>query len=104
MAAEVPVTVTWKIKPEAADKFIEKLKGDFERVVEQPGFRSIRLHRGDADQAKFILVEEWDSAQSFNDYMSYRNTKGNVAEFFEWSSAAPEVAIYELQSTLEVSL
>lgn len=48
MSEGVTVTVTWAIKPEFADSFVEALRGMFPQTRLHEGFRDIRLLRSES--------------------------------------------------------
>ena len=62
MSEGVTVTVTWAIKPEFADKFVEALRGMFPVTRQHSGFRNIRLLRSGLDPNQFLLIEAWDES------------------------------------------
>lgn len=96
MPEGVVVTVTWVIKPEVADEFVEMLGGMFPQTRLHKGFRNIRLLRSEADPNQFILVEEWDEAQNFRDYIQFRTETGDVAALGAMTVNPPEVNVWAL--------
>ena len=78
MSKGVTVTVSFAIKPELADAFVESIRGMFPETRLHKGFRNIRLLRGDVDPNQFVLIEEWDDAQDFHDYAIFRVETGDT--------------------------
>ena len=72
MSQGVTVVVNWVVKPGLADAFVETLTGLFPETRRCRGFRSIRLLAGATASDQFVLTQEWDDAQSFQDYARFR--------------------------------
>ena len=96
MSAGVTVTVTWAIKPERSNAFIESLQGMFPETRLRKGFRNIRLLRNDVEPNQFLLVEEWDEAQNFHDYAQFRTETGDTEKLLAMTASFPQVAIWAL--------
>jgi quinol monooxygenase YgiN len=96
MSEGVVVTVTWVIKPELAGEFVETLGGMFPQTRLHKGFRNIRLLRNEADPHRFILVEEWDEAQNFRDYIQFRTETGDVAALGAMTASPPQIDVWAL--------
>jgi quinol monooxygenase YgiN len=94
MSAGVTVTVTWAIRPEFADSFVEALRGMFPQTRLHEGFRDIRLLRSDGDPSQFLLVEEWDEARNFQAYAQFRTGTGDTAKLLEMTAAPPQVGVW----------
>ncbi|HEY1447532.1 MAG TPA: antibiotic biosynthesis monooxygenase family protein [Caulobacteraceae bacterium] len=94
MSEGVVVTVAWVIKPEVADRFVETLGGMFPKTRLHKGFRNIRLLRSDADPNQFALIEEWDEAQNFRDYIQFRTETGDVATLAAMTVSPPQINVW----------
>jgi heme-degrading monooxygenase HmoA len=94
MSAGVTVTVTWNLKLESIDTFIATLQDMFKLSKLRPGFRSIQLLRGDIEKNQFILVEEWDEAQNFHDYVQFRTDRGEMEGFLSMVTERPQIGIW----------
>ena len=94
MSAGVTVTVAWHLKPESIDTFVATLKEMFKLAKLRPGFRSIRLLRGDIDKNRFVLLEEWDEAQNFHDYVQFRTDRGELEAFLSMVTEPPQIGIW----------
>jgi quinol monooxygenase YgiN len=94
MSKGVAVIVTWAIKPEFADAFVESLRGMFPETRLRNGFRNIRLLRGDTDPNQFVLIEEWDEAQNFQDYAQFRIETGDTKKLLAMTAAYPQVGVW----------
>ncbi|WP_426436442.1 putative quinol monooxygenase [Bradyrhizobium genosp. P] len=90
----VTVTVSWNIKPKSIDAFVATLQDMFKITRLRPGFRNIRLLRGDIEKSQFILVEEWDTAQNFYDYMQFRADRGEIEGFLAMITEQPQIGIW----------
>jgi quinol monooxygenase YgiN len=95
MSKGVTVTVTWAIKPELADTFVEALRGMFPVTRTRHGFRNIRLLRSEVDANQFVLIEEWDEAQSFQDYVQFRTETGDTEKLLAMTASTPLVGVWE---------
>ena len=96
MANGVTVTVNWVIKPELVDSFVATLETMFQQTRLREGFRNIRLLRSDADSNHFILIEEWDNAQHFHDYVAWRTGRGEMEGFLAMVTARPQIGIWDI--------
>src|ERR1700744_3018185 len=95
MSPGVTVTVSWNLKPESIDAFVTTLRDMFKLTRLRPGFRAIRLLRGDIEKNQFILVEEWDEAQNFHDYMQFRTDRGEIEGFLSMVTERPQIGIWD---------
>jgi heme-degrading monooxygenase HmoA len=94
MPGAVTVTVSWHIKPEFADAFVEALRGMFPVTRLRAGFRNIRLLRGDDAPNQFLLVEEWDRAGDFHSYAKFRVDTGDTEKLLAMTASFPQLAIW----------
>lgn len=97
MSDGVTVIVTWAIKPELADAFAHSLGGMFPVTRQHQGFRNIRLLRGDADPNQFLLIEEWDDVQNFQDYAQFRTETGDTANLLAMTASQPQLSVWPLE-------
>ncbi|MFZ0679295.1 putative quinol monooxygenase [Candidatus Binatus sp.] len=96
VANGVTVTVNWIIKPELVENFIATLEKMFHQTRLREGFRNIRLLRSDADSNHFILIEEWDAAQNFQDYVAWRTDRGEMEGLLAMVAAQPQIGIWDI--------
>jgi heme-degrading monooxygenase HmoA len=98
MSKGVTVTVAWAIKPEFADTFVESLRGMFPVTRLRKGFRNIRLLRsdGDGDSNQFLLIEEWEEAQDFQDYAQFRVETGDTEKLLAMTASFPQLTVWAL--------
>lgn len=94
MSEGVTVTVTWTIKPDRAEEFVESLRGMFTETRHHAGFRNIRLLRGDTDLNSFVLIEEWAEVQNFHDYAQFRVGTGDTDALLAMTASYPHLAIW----------
>src|ERR1700683_3665519 len=78
MPRAITVTVAWIVKPELANAFVETLRGMFPETRLHKRFRNIRLLRSDLNPNHFMLIEEWDEAQNFHDYVQFPPDQGEI--------------------------
>jgi quinol monooxygenase YgiN len=96
MSAGVTVTVSWTIKPEFANAFVESLRAMFPETRRRKGFRNIRLLRSDTDPNQFVLIEEWDEVQNFHDYAQFRVETGDTEKLLAMTSSYPQLGTWAL--------
>ena len=96
MSKGVTVTVAWAIKPEFAETFAETLRGLFPVTRLRKGFRNIRLLRSDVDPSQFLLIEEWDGGQDFQDYAQFRVETGDTEKLLAMTASFPQLAVWAL--------
>ena len=89
MSEGVTVTVTWTIKPELAETFVEALGAMFPVTRTRKGFRDIRLLRSAVEAHQFLLIEAWDEDQNFRDYAQFRVDTGDTARLLEMTAGLP---------------
>ena len=97
MPQAIIVTVAWVIKPELANAFVETLRGMFPETKLRKGFRNIRLRRSDLDPHHFLLIEEWDEAQNFHDYVQFRTERGETAGLLAMTASPPQMGVWALE-------
>jgi quinol monooxygenase YgiN len=97
MPQAITVTVAWNIKPEVANAFVETLRGMFPETRLHKGFRSIRLLQSDVDPNHFVLIEEWDEAQDFHDYVQFRTDRGETAGLLAMTVSPPQMGVWALE-------
>jgi quinol monooxygenase YgiN len=96
MSKGVTVTVTWDIKPECGEAFVEALRGMFAQTRLRAGFRNIRLLKSGANANQFVLIEEWDEARHFEDYAQFRVGTGDTARLLAMTATAPQLGVWAL--------
>jgi quinol monooxygenase YgiN len=97
MPRAITVTVAWIIKPELANAFVEALRGMFPETSLHKGFRNIRLLRSNLDPNHFMLIEEWDEAQNFHDYVQFRTERGETAGLLAMTASTPQFDVWALE-------
>jgi heme-degrading monooxygenase HmoA len=96
MSEGVTVTVTWAIKPELADTFVESVRGMFPLTRLRKGFRNIRLLKSETDPNQFVLIEEWDQVQDFQDYARFRVETGDTEKLLAMTASFPQMGVWAL--------
>ncbi len=97
MATGVTVMVSWAVKPECARDFAAALAEMFETTRLRPGFRSIRLLRGETEASEFLLIEEWDEARFFQDYVAFRTERGDSDRLLAMVTERPTITTWALE-------
>jgi quinol monooxygenase YgiN len=97
MPRAITVTVAWIIKPELANAFVEALRGMFPETRLHKGFRNIRLLPSNLDPNHFMLIEEWDEAQNFHDYVQFRTERGETAGLLAMTASTPQFDVWTLE-------
>ena len=94
MSEGVTIIVTVAIKPEFTDAFVEYIREMLPVIRLRKGFRNIRLLRSDTAPNQFMLVQEWDEAQNYEDYLQFRVGTGDVEKLLEMTANDPQVGIW----------
>lgn len=97
MSAGVLATVTWTVKPEAADQCVEALRNMFPTTRLKKGFRNIRLLRSETVPNAFIMVQEWDRIEDHQDYMRFRTESGDMGRLMDMAAGSPQIAYWSLK-------
>jgi heme-degrading monooxygenase HmoA len=101
MSNGVVVTVTWSVKPELNERFVEFLGGMFSETRTHKGFRNIRLLRNDADPNQFLLLQEWDTTEDHRNYAQFRVDTGDTAKLLDMTASIPELGYWGLNPLAE---
>lgn len=96
MSNGVVVTVSLSIKPEAVDVFVASLDGMFKETRLKEGFRNIRLLRSDAEANHFTLIEEWDEARNYHEYVAWRTERGDFDGLAAAVTEPPQIGVWDL--------
>jgi len=104
MSKGVVVTVTWSIKPELTDQFVEVLGGMFAVTRTHKGFRNIRLLRSDVAPNQFLLIQEWDTAEDHRNYGQFRVDNGDTAKLLDMTASMPELGYWGLNPLAEAGV
>lgn len=94
MSDGVLVTMVLTIKPEATAAFIPNLQAMFADTKLRKGFRNIKVERHQMDANKLLVVEEWDTAQDYQDYIAWRTERGDMESIGEVLAAPPQLDIW----------
>ena len=104
MSKGVVATVTWSIKPELTDRFVEVLGDMFAVTRTHKGFRNIRLLRSDVDPNRFLLIHEWDTTEDHRRYAQFRADRGDTAKLLDMSASMPELDYWGLNPLAEAGV
>jgi heme-degrading monooxygenase HmoA len=94
MSDGVTVTVNWTVKADRIDETIDMLRSMFPVTRLRNGFRNIRLLRSEIDGNSIILLEEWNTAQDFHDYIQFRTDTGEMASLIKMAETPPQIGIW----------
>jgi quinol monooxygenase YgiN len=78
--------------------------GDVPETRKHKGFWNIRILRGDVDPNQFVLIEEWDEAQNFHDYIQSRTETGDAARLLAMTVSPPQMGIWALIASAQAQL
>lgn len=95
MSEGVIVTVELSVRPERLDELVEMLGAMFPVTQLRKGFRNIRLVRSEIESNKILLLEEWEAAQDFHDYIEFRVETGEMATIADMTDTAPRIGIWD---------
>jgi quinol monooxygenase YgiN len=98
----VTVTVSFAVKPELADSFVETIRRMFLDLPQHKGFQNNRLLRSDADPNQFLMIEDWDEAQDFYNYVQFRTERGEMAALGEMTASPPLISVWALKPLASV--
>lgn len=94
MTQGVTVTLSLKLKEEAADGFCAGMSGSIKETQKRPGFRAIRIIRHKEDPTRVLLIEDWDAEQDYHDYIAWRTERGDMKGFPDIQAAPPVLDIW----------
>lgn len=95
MSEGVIVTVELNAKPQRLDELVEMLGAMFSVTRLRKGFRKIRLVRSAIESNKILLLEEWEAAQDFHDYIEFRIETGEMATISGMTDTQPRIGIWD---------
>ena len=94
MSRGVTIIVHWAIKPDQTEAFIRTLAEMFAETRGHKGFRNIRLLRETDVSHQFVMIQEWDSKERFQDYVRYRADTGGAATLMAMVTSPPQTSFW----------
>ena len=76
MSDGIVVTLIFAFKPGTAEQFTAIMPEMFKDTRARKGFRAIRAVRNQQNPDRIIFIEDWDSLQDYQDYIAWRNSRG----------------------------
>lgn len=89
MSQPVTITVILPLKHEAADAFCDAFPGILEETKLRKGFRSLEIHRNEADPSRIIIIENWATREDYLAYTAWRMADGGQEAFEAILASAP---------------
>jgi quinol monooxygenase YgiN len=93
----VTVTVVFDIKDGSKDQFVTIVQKMFVSLPEHKGFRNNRLLQSPGDRNRFLMIEDWDTAQDFYDYVEFRTIRGEMEVLSEMTVGPPEIVTWAIE-------
>lgn len=87
----VKITLTVKVKPQAADGFCAALPEMIKETAKRPGFCDICIVRHSTERGTVMFIETWDSEQAYQDYIAWRTERGDMDGMTAILEAPPQL-------------
>lgn len=92
------IRVGIKIKPEEKDAFLAHMKRETVGVRKKfDGCQKYAVYADVAHENRFLLYEEWESQQNFDDYKNSADFKQSGQILFPMMAEPPDSAYFEAQ-------
>ena len=91
----VLVTLDLKVKPENAGDLKNYLRDELHHTRESDGCNGITIHSDQDDPNHLLFVEDWDSRQQYEKYLSWRTERGDVEKLIGWLAGDPVFSYYD---------
>ena len=92
--ADVTITFSMKLKPEAAGAVKGALPDMIKDTAKRPGFRRISIVENKEDPNELLFVEVWESEKAYNDYIAWRTDRGDMDQVAATLAAPPVARIW----------
>ena len=87
----IVLTNTFFVPKERSEEFLVLFRRQAEFMKSQPGFVSLRMHRGTADSRLFMNVALWESTQALAAAVGSRGFQRLVADFPDDIVSSPHI-------------
>lgn len=85
----ITVTLEMSLKPGKLADFQALMGPALKDTATRPGFVAIRILKAAEGEDKALFIEQWDSAQSYKDYMAWRADGNGVAGMADCLAGPP---------------
>lgn len=96
-AAEEPVTVVSEltIKTERLDEFLQWIHSDLENSRSFSGNLQFDVYQNSLENGLVLFIERWESAAAQQDYVAWREQRGDFELMAGYLAAAPKMVNYQ---------
>jgi quinol monooxygenase YgiN len=75
--------------PGRRGEFVRAVAGMVRDTREQPGFEGIDVTRADGQDDLVVMVERWESVESYQRYLAWRAERGDRAQLYSLMAHPP---------------
>ena len=91
----VLVTLSLKVKPENVGDLKNWLRDELHHTRAFDGCGGITIHSDQDDPNHFVFVENWDSRQHHEKYVSWRGERGDMEKLMGWLAGEPAMVYFD---------
>ncbi len=91
----IVIRVAVEVKPEKADAFVDHLQQEMADVKQFAGCERFHLYTDVQDANKFLLYEEWETAENFQAYRTSEFFAENSKKLHGMMVGEPDSAYFE---------
>lgn len=91
----VLVTLDLKVKPENVGDLKNWLKDELHYTRAFDGCAGITIHSDQDDPNHLVFVENWDSRQHHEKYVSWRGERGDMEKLMGWLAGEPTMSYFD---------
>ena len=89
------VTLAFKVKQENAGDLKNWLRGELHHTRGFDGCGGITIHSNQDDPTDIVFVENWDSRQHHEKYLSWRTERGDMEKLMGWVAGEPTMRYFD---------
>ena len=89
------VTLDAKVKPEHVNDLKNWLRDELHHTRGTDGCNGITIHIDQDDPNHMVFVENWDSRQQHEKYVSWRVDRGDIDKMMVWLAGEPHMSYFD---------
>ena len=91
----VLVLLEVSLKPENVNDFTDFMKNELHHTRGFDGCNGLTVHKNQDDSNNMVIVEDWDSRQQYEKYLSWRTERGDLEKLAAWLTGAPSIRYFD---------
>ncbi len=91
----VLVLLEVSLKPENVNDFTNFMKNELHDTRGFDGCNGLTVHKNQDDSNNMVIVEDWDSRQQYEKYLSWRTERGDLEKLAAWLTGEPSIRYFD---------